>query len=149
MSSRGLWVANAKIDPKFSNDDFEQALEVTVMNATEKKITIKRGDPFCSIYFGSLVGEVDGKCRKVKVDTLPDEEMGRLELLWYHYGASPNYVWLSVATVLASLFIYLDAHRPTGTSTQNTTNSSGSISNQNMASPPATQTTSNLFPKTH
>src|SRR2546426_12230322 len=51
ISARGLWIANAKIDPNFRG-----ALRVTVMNSTNRRITLKAREAFCSIYLHLLPG---------------------------------------------------------------------------------------------
>ena len=67
MSARGLWVANAKIDPHFGvGPNHGHALLITVMNTTDRKITLVPGDAFCSIFFSELSNPVDGAPRRPK-----------------------------------------------------------------------------------
>jgi deoxycytidine triphosphate deaminase len=58
LTSRGLVVANIKVDPKFQG-----CLAVTVYNIGRERVTIQRDEPFCSVFFQQLTVEVDGPVR--------------------------------------------------------------------------------------
>jgi deoxycytidine triphosphate deaminase len=64
MSVKGLWVANAKIDPYYGDGPFGFSLEVTVLNTTPKTLRLARGEGFCTIVFMKLAGDVDGSARR-------------------------------------------------------------------------------------
>jgi deoxycytidine triphosphate deaminase len=49
LTAKGLLVGNTKIDPLFSG-----SLNIAVFNSGPRPLRLKRGDPFCSIFFQTL-----------------------------------------------------------------------------------------------
>ncbi|MBI5244187.1 MAG: hypothetical protein HY922_11015 [Elusimicrobia bacterium] len=55
IASRGLYVANAKVDPLYV-----QPLKLVVFNTTKQTIILKKGEAFCSVFFAKLCGRAEG-----------------------------------------------------------------------------------------
>ncbi len=72
ISSNGLWIANAKVDPNYGSPGGEGSrLWITVINPTDRTIILKKEDAFCSLYFQCLSHEVHGARRSVGGLTWP------------------------------------------------------------------------------
>jgi deoxycytidine triphosphate deaminase len=90
MSARGLWVANAKIDPLFgATPNHGHTLLITVMNTMKRKITLVPGEAFCSIFFSQLINQVDGYPRFPKdapgaKKRLRERLLYKIEPYWGH-----------------------------------------------------------------
>lgn len=63
LSAMGLIVSNLKVDPNFSDTLF-----ITAFNAGIQNITLKVGEPFCTIVFAAVEGPCSG--RAVRPDCL-------------------------------------------------------------------------------
>ena len=63
MSRKGIFVANTKIDPKFSG-----SLKIPVLNSSKREIELDFGESFCSIAFVALESAVDGDTRSPPED---------------------------------------------------------------------------------
>jgi deoxycytidine triphosphate deaminase len=79
LSSRGLLVANTKVDPCFNG-----ALMIPVFNASSYDIEIQKNDAFCSIFFLKMEEPVSPDARKRSPIALHARAPGLLARLKHH-----------------------------------------------------------------
>ncbi len=103
MSARGLWVANAKIDPFFgAHPHIGYPLVITVLNATRRTIVLLPKEAFCSIFFSRLVGNVDGGPREAYIH----RQSAKTFYQRLHYRLEPFFVNI-VTVVLTAFFSFI------------------------------------------
>ena len=106
ISARGLWVANAKIDPHFgAPPNHGHALLITVMNTTDRKITLVPEEAFCSIFFSELTGTVDGVPRFPQ--DAPGAKKGLREKWLYKLEPYWGNIITGIVTLVVSILVLL------------------------------------------